>query len=107
MSDNKLNIYKPSLSAHKTLYMQYANVDMSRDANMVISGTSAGPFSYVSIVNGEHIKNLKLYIKPVIIFVPGSYENQYLTYNTYALILRNSLGSVPFIYSQTISIFNS
>ena len=107
MSNNVLNIYKPSSSAHKTLYMQFANLDMSHEANMVISGTSAGPFSYVSIINGEHVKNFRLFIKPVITFVPGSYENQYLTYNTYALILRNSLGSVPLIYSQTISIFNS
>ena len=52
MTKNVINVYKPSASAHETLYWQYTNLDPSSLVNMVVSATSAGLFSYVSIGNG-------------------------------------------------------
>lgn len=97
MTNNVLNVYKPSASAHGTLYRQYNNSD-----NMVFSGTSAGVFSYVLIIDGNVNKNFKLYFKPTLTYVPGSYNNQYITDRTYVLTLTNSLGSVPIIMEQTV-----
>ena len=75
MTNNVLNVYKPSSSAHETLYRQYTNPDISPTINMVISGTSAGLFSYLSISNGKQISNFRLYHKPSLTFIPGSYNN--------------------------------
>lgn len=75
MTNNVLNVYKPSSSAHQTLYKQYTNIDLSPTVDMVVSGTSAGSYSYVSIANGREIKSFRLQIKPVVTFVPGSYNN--------------------------------
>lgn len=102
MANNVLNVYKPSISAHGTLYRQYTNSDISPEVNIVFSSTSAGAFSYVSIMDGKVNKNFKLYIKPTLTFVPGSYNNQYLTDKTYFITFSNSLGSAPLIMEQTI-----
>ena len=75
MTNNVLNVYRPSSSAHQTLYRQYTNIDLSPTVNMVVSGTSAESYSYVSITNGREIKSFRLQIKPVVTFVPGSYNN--------------------------------
>ena len=102
MTNNVLNVYKPSASEHGTLYRQYNNSDISHEVNMVFSGTSAGVFSYVLIMDGNVNKNFKLYFKPTLTYVPGSYNNQYITDRTYVLTFSNSLGSVPLIMEQAV-----
>ena len=106
MTHNLINVYKTSASTHETLYKQYFNTDISPDVNMVISGTSAGLYSYVFIYNGEETKNFKLRCKTTVTFVPGSYNHSYYTNNLYALFV-SSVGSDPLIIFQNISIFNS
>ena len=60
MTNNVLNIYKPTASAHETLYKRITNLDVSTNVNMVFAGASAGTFSYVLIMNGVESKNFKL-----------------------------------------------
>ena len=72
MTHNLINVYKTSASTHETLYKQYFKTDISPDVNMVISGTSAGLFSYIFVYNGKETKNFKLHCKTTVTFVPGS-----------------------------------
>ena len=107
MTNNVINVYKPSASAHETLYRQYTDPDISPEVNMVVSGTSAGVFSYVLIANGDQAKNFKLYSKSTVTFIPGSYNNQYFTDNIFTLTVSNSLGSIPLTMTNNILIINS
>ena len=107
MSNNALNVYKPSVSAHGTLYWQYNNSDISPELDIIFSGSSAEEFSYVLMIDGKSSKNLKLFNVPTLKFVPG-YNNQYLTNKThYALTFSNQLGSAPLIIKQAVLIYNS
>ena len=107
MTNNVLNVYKPSASQHETLYRQYNYSDVSLEDDIVVSSTSAGLFSYLLIGYGKEFKNLKLYINPTMTIVPGSYNNGYFTQVNYTLKVTNTLGSVPIIITHNMNVFNS
>lgn len=59
MLNNVVNIYKPTSSAHQSLYKQISNPDTLQD-NISISGGSDGYRSYVLIIIGNDTLNALL-----------------------------------------------
>lgn len=49
MTNDVLNIYRPSFALHETLYKQYTSTYV---ITTIFTGASAGLFSYVFIGNG-------------------------------------------------------
>jgi hypothetical protein len=75
---NSIYIYKPSAPAHQALYQQVP-APSGYTGTVLFTGASTDTYSNVFVSYSNANSNWQLSKVPTVVFVPGAYNNAYIT----------------------------